>query len=150
VQWIYDTRTDTCRTFEINSLRLVEIAGENGNVPLMRWMVEHGPPLNLPVSATLAKECRHVEITRWLAESDRVQLVLAALFEEERGLLEHTLRRNVDGVGFTAQCSVLRRVLACGCKNAWRRVGDVAGVAFDTANTNNGEKIETVACCERL
>jgi hypothetical protein len=45
---------------EIDSLRLVELTGINGNGPLMRWLVQHGPPLSLAVATTLAMTCRHV------------------------------------------------------------------------------------------
>jgi len=83
--------------YEIDALRLVEIAGKNENVPLMRWLVEHGPPLCLSVAAKLAMEYCHVEITWRLDETDRVQLVLAALREEDRELLWWLLTRTHFG-----------------------------------------------------
>ncbi|OWY99972.1 LOW QUALITY PROTEIN: hypothetical protein PHMEG_00028937 [Phytophthora megakarya] len=66
---------------------LAELAPLKKDVPLLRWMVEHGPPLSLPVATKLIVEFRHVELSWWVSESDRVQIVLVALQQEDRELV---------------------------------------------------------------
>lgn len=45
-------------------------------IPIIRRLIEKGVPLELSVAKKILLSPCHVEITRWLQESDRAQLVL--------------------------------------------------------------------------
>ncbi|OWY94379.1 LOW QUALITY PROTEIN: hypothetical protein PHMEG_00035912 [Phytophthora megakarya] len=66
---------------EINLLDLVEMAGRKDNIPLLRYLTEYGPPLDLRI----AKE--FWRILWWISETDRVQVVLEALKKDDRQVL---------------------------------------------------------------
>ncbi|OWZ22986.1 hypothetical protein PHMEG_0002195 [Phytophthora megakarya] len=60
---------------------------------MLRWLVEHGPPVGLPVAMKLVMEFGYVEIASWLSEDIRVQIVLEALQTDKRELLCWVLMR---------------------------------------------------------
>ncbi|KAF1781337.1 hypothetical protein GQ600_16276 [Phytophthora cactorum] len=79
--------------FKITSLSLIEEAGRKEMVPMLRWLVEHGPPLNFGTAMKLTVEYFHNEIAWWVSESDRVQIVLEALQKEKQDVLGWILTR---------------------------------------------------------
>jgi hypothetical protein len=136
--------------YAINSLRLVEVAVQKENVPLMQWLVEHGPPLCLSVGTILATKhfkYRHVEITWWLVEADRVQLVLAALREEDRELIWWLLTRT----RFEKECGrdLIRDAVQCASEDIqlWMQEGVVKGCSWClcTASESGGEQVDAIA-----
>ncbi|KAE9020791.1 hypothetical protein PR003_g12234 [Phytophthora rubi] len=68
--------------YDVDSLELVKIAAIN-DIPTMRWLVEHGPPLDLSTATTLVIEYRYIEIAWWIAEDARKDLVLEALHRND-------------------------------------------------------------------
>ncbi|KAE9116559.1 hypothetical protein PF007_g9625 [Phytophthora fragariae] len=79
--------------YAVDSLESVKIAAKN-DIPTMRWLLEHGPPLDLSTATTLVLENRHIEIAWWVSEDARKDLVLEALRKNDREvvwwILAHT------------------------------------------------------------
>ncbi|GMF30695.1 unnamed protein product [Phytophthora lilii] len=72
-RWLYE------HGHQITSHELVETAARRQNGPLMRWLIEHGPPLDIATATTLMTEYPYFEVTWKLAEKDRVCMVLELL-----------------------------------------------------------------------
>ncbi|GMF36270.1 unnamed protein product [Phytophthora lilii] len=72
-RWLYE------HGFQIVSHELAELAANCRNIPLMRWLIERGPPLDLATGTTLVIKYSYFEITWMLAEEDRVCMVLELL-----------------------------------------------------------------------
>ncbi|KAE8891365.1 hypothetical protein PF010_g17795 [Phytophthora fragariae] len=79
--------------YEIDTLELVVAAVETDNVTLVRWLIENGPALDVSTAALLARNDDYVEAMWWVPESERVQLVLEAMRDENRNLLWWLLMR---------------------------------------------------------
>ncbi|POM78160.1 Hypothetical protein PHPALM_4341 [Phytophthora palmivora] len=67
------------RGYEITSLKFAEIAGDTMFVPLLRWVLDYGPPLNIPLALKFAMNYNYMEVMLWLSECDRLPIVLWAL-----------------------------------------------------------------------
>lgn len=78
VHWLVE------RGYEVNSLDLIKFA-ENASV--LRFLVEHGPPLDLATAKDLVLENRNIEIAWWVPENVRKLLVLDALQDEDGEVL---------------------------------------------------------------
>ncbi|KAG6956520.1 hypothetical protein JG688_00011383 [Phytophthora aleatoria] len=85
------------------------------NVPVLRFLVEHGPPLDFRTVGKLIMENRHIEIAWWVTESDRVQIVLEALKKEDKKLIWWILART-RFEDASSQCSI-RDAIQCGPNN---------------------------------
>ncbi|EGZ13844.1 hypothetical protein PHYSODRAFT_303235 [Phytophthora sojae] len=84
--------------YTVNSLALTRIAGEEmysryTDTPVLRWVVENGPPLDLPTATALVLEYRHIEIAWWASEDIRKHLVLKALETDDRRVVWWNLAR---------------------------------------------------------
>ncbi|OWZ00278.1 hypothetical protein PHMEG_00028570, partial [Phytophthora megakarya] len=96
--------------YEINWLKFTEIAKENMAIPMLRWLLDHGPPPSLTFAFELAVSCDCVEVMRWLPEQHRAEIVIWALHQDEplindarkmiwwiltRTLFDESSRRNI-------------------------------------------------------
>lgn len=70
--------------YDLSSVKLIDNCW---NVPTLRWMVEHGSPLDLEAAHEIVFRNRHIEIAGWVAEEDRGRLVLEALYKDDREVL---------------------------------------------------------------
>ncbi|OWY98845.1 hypothetical protein PHMEG_00030279, partial [Phytophthora megakarya] len=97
--------------YTINPIALDELWSLKRMMPLLRWIVEHGPPLSLPVAKKLVWfDCR--EISSWVSESHRVEIVLEAIQNKNRGLLWWILERT------RFECETSRRTIRDGVQSA--------------------------------
>ncbi|KAE9013617.1 hypothetical protein PF005_g9499 [Phytophthora fragariae] len=76
---------------DVNSVKLTTVGY---NMPILRWLAENGPPIDLSTATKLVLEKHHVEIAWWVSEDNRRHLVLEALHKNDRKvawwILAHT------------------------------------------------------------
>ncbi|OWY98651.1 hypothetical protein PHMEG_00030533 [Phytophthora megakarya] len=98
--------------YTINPLALDELSSLERKVPLLRWIVEHGPPLSLSVARELVISFDYGEIAAWVSESHRVEIVLEAIQRNKKALLWWILERT------RFECETSRRTIRDGVQSA--------------------------------